>query len=84
MGLTESSLNSILKQFTFLTHCKVNCNSPCCQLLCGDDNHCQCNIDTTAEDSSSEEEGNTPIQNNFLLNKCYILNIQGSKQSFKL
>ena len=66
MGLTESSLNSILKPFTFLTHCKVNCNSPCCQsLCCDDDNHCQCSIDTTAEDSSSEEEGHShsPIKN---------------------
>ena len=56
MGLTESSLSSILKPFTFLTHCKVNCNSPCCQSLCGDDNHCPCNIDTTADDTSSDEE----------------------------
>ena len=56
MGLTESSLSRILKPFTFLTHCKVNCNSPCCQSLCGDDNHCQCNIDTTADDTSSDED----------------------------
>ena len=56
MGLTESSLSSILKPFTFLTHCKVNCNSPCCQSLCGDDNHCQCNIDTTADYTSSDED----------------------------
>ena len=56
MGLTESSLSSRLKPFTCLTHCKVNCNSPCCQSLCGDDNHCQCSIDTTAYDTSSDED----------------------------
>ncbi len=80
MGLTDSSLNTVLKPFTFLTHCKANCNSPCCQSLCGDDNHCQCSIDTTAEDSSSSSSSDghnhTPTKTNFLLNKCYILNMQ--------
>ena len=46
MGLSESTLNTIIKPFSFLSHCKVNCDSPCCQSLCGDDNHCNCNIDT--------------------------------------
>ena len=47
MGLTESSLNTIIKPFSFLSHCKVKCDSPCCQSLCGDNNHCNCEVDTT-------------------------------------
>ena len=46
MGLTESSLNTIIKPFSFLSHCKVHCYSPCCQSLCGDDNHCNCEVNT--------------------------------------
>ena len=47
MGLSESSLNIITKQFTFLSHCKVSCDSPCCtKIFDGGDNHCICNIDT--------------------------------------
>ena len=49
MGLTESSLNTIIKPFSFLSHCKVHCNSPCCQSLCGDDNHCNCEVYTREE-----------------------------------
>ena len=30
MGLSESSLNTITKPFSFLSHCKVSC-----ELLCG-------------------------------------------------
>jgi hypothetical protein len=55
MGLTESSLNTIIKPFSFLSHCKVKCDSPCCQSLCGDNNHCNCEVDTT-DDTSSEEQ----------------------------
>ena len=43
MGLPESSL----KPFRFFfNHCKVSCDSPCCIELCGEDNHCNVNIDT--------------------------------------
>ena len=42
MGLSESAL----KPFGFLSHCKVSCGSPCCVKICGDDNHCNINIDT--------------------------------------
>ena len=30
MGLTESSLKILTKPFSFLSHCKVSCDSPCC------------------------------------------------------
>ena len=40
MGLSESSLTTITKPFSFLSHCKVSCESPCCAKLCGEDNHC--------------------------------------------
>ena len=33
MGLSESSLTTITKPFSFLSHCKINCDSPCCQSL---------------------------------------------------
>ena len=36
MGLSESAL----KPFSFLSHCKVSCDSPCCAKICGEDNHC--------------------------------------------
>ena len=42
MGLSESAL----KPFSFLSHCKVSCDSPCCVKICGEDNHCNINIDT--------------------------------------
>ena len=56
MGLSESSLNTITKPFSFLSHCKISFDSPCCQSLCGDDNHCICNVDTHGYISDSEEE----------------------------
>ena len=56
MGLTESSLNTIIKPFSFLSHCKVKCDSPCCLSLCGDNNHCNCEVDTTDDTSSEETE----------------------------
>ena len=42
MGIPESAL----KPFIFLSHCKVSCDSPCCVKICGEDNHCNINIDT--------------------------------------
>ena len=32
MGLSESSLTAITKPFSFLSHCRVSCDSPCCIL----------------------------------------------------
>ena len=55
MGLSESSLNTITKPFIFLSHCKVSCDSPCCK-MCGEDNHCICNVDTHEYVNSDSEE----------------------------
>ena len=52
MGLPESSL----KPFSFLPHCKLSCDSPCCVKIRGEDNHCNINIDTHEHISDSEEE----------------------------
>ena len=46
MGLSESSWIVITKPFTFLSHCKLTCESPCCQSLCGENHHCIFNIST--------------------------------------
>ena len=56
MGLSESSLNTINKPFSFLSHCKISCDSPCFSRLCGEDNHCICNIDTHEYDNDSDDE----------------------------
>ena len=42
MGL----LGSALKLFSFSSHCKVSCGPPCCVKICGEDDHCNVNIDT--------------------------------------
>ena len=52
MGLPESSL----KHFRFLSHCKISCDSPCCTKICGEDNHCNVNIDTHEYVNSDSEE----------------------------
>ena len=58
MGLSESSLNTITKPFSCLSHCKVPCDSPCCtKIFGGGNNHCVCKIDThETNDSDSDEE----------------------------
>ena len=56
MGLSESSLTTITKPFSCLSHCKVSCDSPCCTKLCGDDNHYIFNIDTH-EHVNSDSDG---------------------------
>ena len=57
MGLSESSLNTIMKSCSaFLTHCNISFDSPCCQYLCGENNRCICNIDTHGHISGSDEE----------------------------
>ena len=53
MGLSESSL----KPFSFLSHTKISCDSPCCVRLCGEeDNHCNCSVDTHEYDIESDKE----------------------------
>ena len=63
MGLSESFLTAITKPFSFLSHCKISCDSPCCTKIrgktCGEDNHCVFNIDThenVNSDSDSDKE----------------------------
>ena len=56
MGLPEPSLNTIMNSCSFISHCKMSCDSPCCQYLCGGNYHCICNIDTHGYISDSEEE----------------------------
>ena len=52
MGLPESSL----KLFSCSSHIKILCHSPCCVKLCGEDNHCNCNIGTHEYDSEKKED----------------------------
>ena len=55
MGLTESSLNIIIKPFSCLSHCRISCDSPCCESIFGENNHCICNADTPETIDSDEE-----------------------------
>ena len=55
MGLSESSLNTITKPFSFLSLCKILCDSPWFSELCGEDNPCICDIDTHAYDNDSDK-----------------------------
>ena len=34
--MSESCLTTVTKPFSFLSHCKVSCDSPCCQSVCGE------------------------------------------------
>ena len=65
MGLSEPSLTTITKPFSCLSHCKVSCDSPCCQSLCDDNNPCIFNIDThgkvNSDSDSDKEDINTYI-----------------------
>ena len=56
MGLSESALKP------FLSHCKVSCDSPCCVKKCGEDNHCNFNIDTRENVISDSDEGHIEKQ----------------------
>ena len=57
MGLSEPRLNTIMNSCSFFkSHCKVSFDSPCCQYLCGENDHCISNIDTHEYISDSEEE----------------------------
>ena len=63
MGLSESTLNTITKPFSFLSHCKISCDSPCCTKIFGDENnHCICNIDTHETIISDSEEEHIEIK----------------------
>lgn len=44
MGLSESSLNTMIKPFECLSHCKITMKSPCCNWWCNEP--CSCKIDT--------------------------------------
>ena len=59
MGLSEPSLTTTAKPFSFLSHCKVSCDSQCCTKICGGGNHCVFNIDThenVNSDSGKDED----------------------------
>ena len=57
MGLSQSSFNTITKQFPFSSHCKIPCDSPCCTKAFGDeDNHCICNVGTHEHVNSDGDE----------------------------
>ena len=56
MGLSEPSLTTITKPFSFLSHRKVSCDSPCCTKICGEDNRCVFNIDTHENVNSNTDE----------------------------
>ena len=55
MGLSESSLSTILKPFECLTHCKVTAKSPCCKACCGDE-PCECSVDTHHHEEHEQVE----------------------------
>ena len=65
MGLSESSLTTITKPFSCLSHWEVSCDSPCCTKTCGEDNHCVFNIgshENVNSDSDEDEDGITANQ----------------------
>ena len=81
MGLSESSLTAITKPFSFLSHCKVSCDSPCCTKLCGEDNHCVFNIDThenVISDSDEDEYADEHISSKSLKSVVIIYFFAGS------
>ena len=56
MRLSESSLNTITKPFNFLSHFKVSCDPPCCEIIFGENSQCICNVDTHEYVNSDSEE----------------------------
>ena len=56
MRISEPSFTTITKPFSFLSHCKIPCDSPCCQNLFGENNHCFFNTDTHERISSHSDE----------------------------
>ena len=59
MGSSESRLTAITKSSSCLSCCKVSCDSPCCQSVCGDTNHCIYNMDIHEYISDSDEDIDT-------------------------
>ena len=53
MGLTKSSLSTILKPFECANHCKCTAKSSCCKRSCGDEG-CICGIDMHEHDAEEE------------------------------
>ena len=76
MGMSESSLTAITKLFSFLSHCKVPCDSPCCQSLCGGNNRGIFNIDThehISSDSDSEDTDKHVSNTIEIINSIYVV-----------
>ena len=68
MGLSESSLSTILKPFECLSHCKITASSPCCK-ACFDEGY-QCAIDT--HQYESEEASVTSADSQKILRQVSI------------
>ena len=51
MGLSESSLNTIIKPIACIAHVKISDRSPCCKWWCNEP--CSCDIDTHEYDSET-------------------------------
>ena len=79
MGMSESSLSIITKPFSFLSHCKVSCDSPCCTKICGEDNHCTFSIDTHEYVNSDSDEDADKQINTYLLLVVFIRDL-GSRR----
>ena len=58
MGLTESSLSTILKPFDCLAHCKCTAKSPCCKWCCNGEG-CELGIDTHEYDEELDNNNQT-------------------------
>ena len=56
MGLSGNSSTTITKPFSFLSHCEMSCDSPCCQSSCEENSHCIFNIDTHGFIGSGSDE----------------------------
>ena len=65
MGLSESSLATITKPYSFLSHGKVSCDRPRCAKQCGEYNQFLFNTDhheNVNSDSDSDEDTDKYIQ----------------------
>ena len=63
--MSESSLNTITKPFSFLSRCNISCDSPCFSKLCCEVNHCIYNLDTHeyVSDEEDKKKSNNPVRN---------------------
>ena len=84
MGLSESSLTTITKPFSFQSHCKVSCDSPGCTKVCGEEHHCVFHIDThenANSDSDEDEDTYTTVSKQITINqKCFIFVLLGGEE----